>query len=101
MLADTQALAHVGSWEWDLAQPRAAWSDELCRIFGLAPGFSPTWDQFRALVHPEDREVMDAQVASVEDGREASQLVPNRPSRPARSATSTAAAMAGPTNGAT
>jgi diguanylate cyclase (GGDEF)-like protein/PAS domain S-box-containing protein len=71
-LADTQALAHVGSWEWELSQPCAGWSDELCRIFGLAPGFAPTWEEFRALVHPEDRAIMDAQVASVEDGRRAS-----------------------------
>ena len=44
----------------------------MCLIFGVAPGFSPTWEQFRALAHAEDREVMDAQVANVEDGREAS-----------------------------
>ncbi len=71
MLADTQALAHVGSWEWDLSAPRAVWSDELCRIFGLAPGFPPSWDQFRALVHPEDRDVVNTQVANVEDGTQA------------------------------
>jgi len=53
--ADTQALAHVGSWERYLPDDRALWSDELCRIFGQRPGFSPTLDEFVALIHPEDR----------------------------------------------
>ncbi len=54
-LAEAQALAHIGSWEWDLRTDRASRSDELCRIFGL------THDQFRSTpsyerVHPEDRD---------------------------------------------
>ena len=32
------------------------WSDELCRIFGQPPGFSPTFEEFAALIHDEDRE---------------------------------------------
>jgi diguanylate cyclase len=53
---DAQALAHVGSWEHALSDDHAAWSDELCRIFGQPLGFSPTLEEFAALVHPEDRE---------------------------------------------
>ena len=49
---DTEALAHVGSWEWDAAVDRASWSDEMCRIYGQPPGFAPTYAEFRALVHP-------------------------------------------------
>jgi diguanylate cyclase (GGDEF)-like protein/PAS domain S-box-containing protein len=54
---DTEALAHVGSWEWDAATDRSTWSDELCRIYGQPLGFSPNDAQFRALIHPDDRSV--------------------------------------------
>jgi diguanylate cyclase (GGDEF)-like protein/PAS domain S-box-containing protein len=53
--ADAQALAHVGSWERGLADERAVWSDELCRIFGRPLGFSPTFEEFAALIHADDR----------------------------------------------
>ncbi|MEP6863558.1 MAG: GAF domain-containing protein [Deltaproteobacteria bacterium] len=32
-----QAIAHMGSWHWDLATGVVTWSDELYRIYGLAP----------------------------------------------------------------
>ena len=54
--ADAQALAHVGSWERALTGARAVWSDELCRIFGQPLGFSPTFEEFAALIHPDDLE---------------------------------------------
>ena len=54
--ADAQALAHVGSWERRPLEERAVWSDELCRIFGQPPGFSPSLAEFSALLHPEDRD---------------------------------------------
>jgi PAS domain-containing protein len=34
-LEESQRLAHVGSWEWDLATDVVTWSDELFRIAGL------------------------------------------------------------------
>ena len=33
-LAEAQALAHVGSWEWDVQADYLAWSEELYRIHG-------------------------------------------------------------------
>jgi diguanylate cyclase (GGDEF)-like protein/PAS domain S-box-containing protein len=54
--AEAQALAHVGSWERWLSDERAVWSDELCRMFGRPVGFSPTLEEFSALLHPEDRD---------------------------------------------
>ncbi|HEX3688865.1 MAG TPA: PAS domain S-box protein [Solirubrobacteraceae bacterium] len=54
--ACAQALAHVGSWERGLSDERAVWSDELCHVFGQPLGFSPTFEQFAALIHPDDRE---------------------------------------------
>jgi len=55
-LADAQALAHVGSWEWDLSAERATWSSELYRIFGVQPGSQSDFHGFMQCVHPDDRE---------------------------------------------
>jgi len=35
LLAEAQELAHVGSWNWDMATGLLTWSDEHYRIFGL------------------------------------------------------------------
>ncbi len=37
MLQNTEAMAHIGSWEWDIQRDRAYWSEELFRIFGRNP----------------------------------------------------------------
>ncbi len=56
-LLDTQALAGLGSWEWDVGQDRVTWTDELFHIYGLDPQrFEATFDAYLALIHPEDRE---------------------------------------------
>src|SRR5262249_9381733 len=34
-LAEAQAVAHVGSWDWDVAADVVSWSDELYRIYGV------------------------------------------------------------------
>jgi PAS domain S-box-containing protein len=60
MLADSQAAAHVGSWEalidGDGTRRTLRWSDETYRIFGYEPGTVPI-DQafFLSAVHPDDR----------------------------------------------
>ena len=53
--ADAQALAKVGSWGRDLDTGVSLWSDETCRIFGQPAGYSPSFEGVLALVHPEDR----------------------------------------------
>ncbi len=55
-LEEAQRLAHLGSWEWDIAANRVTWSNELYAIFGLAPqACELTYESFIARVHPEDR----------------------------------------------
>ncbi len=46
ILAESQELAALGSWEWDLSSDKLRWSDELCRLAGIEPGHGPTdsWD---------------------------------------------------------
>lgn len=56
-LSETQALAGLGSWEWDIAADRVSWTDELYRIFDIDPGsFGATFDAYLAMVHPDDRD---------------------------------------------
>src|SRR6266516_1302818 len=56
-LTDAQRLAHLGSWEWDLATNTVNWSDEMFRIWGLGPReFAGSYKAVFQLVHPSDRE---------------------------------------------
>ncbi|MGE0644990.1 MAG: PAS domain S-box protein [Nitrospira sp.] len=55
-LDQAQALAHVGSWEWDIETGAEIWSDEQFRIFGYVPRtITPTISTFQEALHPEDR----------------------------------------------
>jgi PAS domain S-box-containing protein len=55
-LLEAQALAHVGSWEWDVEADHLRWSDEVYRIYGVEPGrFEVTYQTFLAMVHRDDR----------------------------------------------
>jgi PAS domain S-box-containing protein len=55
-LDEAQRIAHVGSWEREIATGYLWWSDESCRILGIEPGaFEGTLDAFLGFVRPEDR----------------------------------------------
>lgn len=55
-LTEAQHVAGVGSWEWDLLEDRAWWSDELYRIFGRDKERTPlSFEDFLELVHPHDQ----------------------------------------------
>jgi diguanylate cyclase (GGDEF)-like protein len=59
-LAQAQALARLGSWEWDIATDRLWWSDELHRLFEVAPGeFDATYEAYLGHIHPDDRDLVD------------------------------------------
>jgi PAS domain S-box-containing protein len=62
-LAEAQSSAKLGSWEWDVVTHELRWSDELFRIYGLDRAtFIPSFDSYAALVHPEERAVVMANV---------------------------------------
>jgi PAS domain S-box-containing protein len=62
-LLEAQALAHVGSWEWDIDSNEIRWSDEVFRIYGVEPGrFEVTYESFIAMVHPDDRARLEESV---------------------------------------
>ncbi|TAN44110.1 MAG: EAL domain-containing protein [Nitrospirae bacterium] len=54
-----QSIAHIGNWDWNIAEGTLAWSDEIYRIFGLKPQeFGATYEAFLSHVHPDDRETL-------------------------------------------
>jgi PAS domain S-box-containing protein len=65
-LAEAQRLAHIGSWELNLAGAFDYWSPELFRIYGLDPANgAPTLAAFLASAHPQDRELMAATIETM------------------------------------
>ena len=55
-LLEAQSVAHLGSWEWEVGADRLTWSDELYRLYGLAPqSVDVTYASFLERVHPDDR----------------------------------------------
>lgn len=60
-LNEAQRIAHIGSWEFDIVQDRLVWSEEIFRIFEIDPArFDVSYEAFLNLVHPDDREVVNA-----------------------------------------
>jgi PAS domain S-box-containing protein len=60
LLARSQELAHVGTWDLDLKTGSLTWTDEVYRIFGLTiQEFPATYEAFLHYVHPEDRNAVD------------------------------------------
>jgi len=59
-LEEAQRTARVGSWETNLVTAQVVWSDELCRLFEIAPEtIREGRDQVQAAlverIHPDDR----------------------------------------------
>jgi PAS domain S-box-containing protein len=57
-LERAQAIAHVGSWVFDVTSRDITWTSELYRIYGLDPADGITFERYVSLLHPEDREWM-------------------------------------------
>jgi PAS domain S-box-containing protein len=62
-LAEAQAVAQLGSWEWDISGDRIEWSDQLCRIYGVEPGTPMDFEGLIGRLHPEDRDLLRRVVA--------------------------------------
>lgn len=67
-LVESQTLAHLGSWDWEIWSGKVWWSDEQYRLFGHEPGTIPaTRDTFLRAIYPDDRgdvqEAIDAALA--------------------------------------
>jgi len=71
-LQKAQEIAHLGSWELDIAKNQLIWSDEVYRIFGLKPQeFGATYTDFLNAIHSDDRAAVDAAYSSsIREGRD-------------------------------
>ena len=71
MLTQTEKIALIGSWEWDVATGTVTWSEEMFRIFQRDPAKgAPSFAEQEQLYHPEDiAQLKGAVVAVVNEGR--------------------------------
>ena len=55
-LNEAQAIAHIGSWKWDVNNRKVSWSDEMYRIFGIDKNTfnGRLGDIARNAMHPDD-----------------------------------------------
>lgn len=59
-LEQTQSLAKIGSWEFDIQADKIWWSEETFNIFEIdANQFEASYEGFMDLVHPEDRDMVN------------------------------------------
>ena len=71
LLAESQRLAHIGSWTYKVETRQALWSAEMFRIYGLTPAVeAPPADERAAMIHPDDRAASAASIrTAIETGR--------------------------------
>lgn len=62
LLALVERSAFVGFWRLDARQGRLHWSDQLARLHGAAPGYSPTFGNALGHYAPEHRAELEARV---------------------------------------
>ena len=57
MYKQAEELANMGNWSWVPSTGKVEWTDQLYKIYGLAPQSEEiTIERFLSFVHPEDRE---------------------------------------------
>ena len=57
-LKETQRLACVGNWVWDVKTGKVEWSDVIYKIFGVDPkSFSTNISSIMKLFHPDDQDM--------------------------------------------
>jgi len=62
-LAEAQEIAHVGSWQLDIAPYRVTWADAAYRMYGVPLGSPVGYDVFVERLHPEDPAVAQVKAA--------------------------------------
>ena len=59
----SQAIADVGTWDWDIVTGGLVWSPQIYSIFGVtADQYEASYENFLSVVHPEDRDKVTSAV---------------------------------------
>lgn len=59
-LKESQEIAQMGDWEFDIINNESSWSENCYRLFGLEPfEIVPSYEDFRSRIHPEDIYLID------------------------------------------
>ncbi len=63
-------MAQLGSFDWNAAEGKITWSDELYRIFGFEPqSFEVTTEKYYQCVHPDDLDHVKFNLKSIQEGK--------------------------------
>ena len=67
-LNEAQAMAHIGSWKFNITENELIWSDEIYHIFDVEFNKEMTFELFNECIHPDDRQkVIDVYNNSMEN----------------------------------
>jgi len=58
-LKAAERMTLLGHWNWDIKANRATWSEGTLRIMGQPPDYEPSYELYRMMVAPGDREQFD------------------------------------------
>ncbi|MCB0224389.1 MAG: GAF domain-containing protein [Anaerolineae bacterium] len=66
-LVETQKLAQLGSWEFDLASETFTWSEEMFRMTGFDPqAGTPSFADYLKMLHPDDASLLAKRFAQAQ-----------------------------------
>ncbi|MFZ4548835.1 MAG: PAS domain S-box protein, partial [Bacteroidales bacterium] len=71
-LEEAQRIAHIGSWQWDMATNTVKWSEEMFRIFDITPeSYDGTPKAILNILHPDDVDMFTNSMANnLQDGNQ-------------------------------
>lgn len=76
LLLQTQAVAGLGYWDWDIERGTLSWDIRIYEIFGVDPRtFPATYEGFLSFVHPDDRELVEKEVQLALDNKKPYEVI--------------------------
>lgn len=71
LLSESQRIAHIGSYIWDIVTGNIRWSDECYRLYGVNPDtFAVTAESGITCIHPDDQSKSREWVRAHVDGEQ-------------------------------
>lgn len=60
LLDESQSIAYIGAWDWNILKDTLHWSDQIFKIFGVDKRtFTPSYSAFLSFVHYQDRAIVE------------------------------------------